>query len=183
MYLLRITTGFGTTNDGNTARRFFRNYELSAEITGFDANLLKRFAVILQTISCGKDINVERFAIYARTTAEMYVKLYPWYCMPVTVHKILVHGSEVIDYAIVPIGQLSEEVQEARHKEVRRYREHHTRKMSRLKTVEDLFHSLLVSSDPLIKTMRKTFPSKESNMFREANELLQDCDFELESNE
>ena len=26
--------GFGSSNDGNTARRFFDNYEKSAEITG-----------------------------------------------------------------------------------------------------------------------------------------------------
>lgn len=101
--------------------------------------------------------------------------------MPVSVHKILVHGSEIIDFAIVPIGQLSEEVQEARHKEVRRYREHHTRKVSRLKTVEDLFHLLLVSSDPLIKTMRRTFSSKEVDLFQEAKELLQNRILELES--
>lgn len=111
----------------------------------------------------------------------MYVKLYPWYYMPVTVHKILVHGSEIINYAIVPIGQLSEEVQEARHKEVRRYREHHTRKVSRPKMVEDLFHLLLVSSDPLIKTMRRTFTSKELDLFQETNELLKGRKLELES--
>lgn len=154
---------------------------MSAEITGFNVDLLKRFAVILQAISSGEDINVVSFAGFARATAEMYVKLYPWYYMPVTVHKILVHGSEIINFAIVPIGQLSEEAQEARHKEVRRYREHHTRKVSRLKTMEDLFHSLLVSSDPLLKTMRKTYPSKELKLFKEAKELLQGSNFDLES--
>ena len=93
--------------------------------------------------------------------------------MPVTVHKFLVHGADIIDYAIVPIGQLSEEVQEARHKEVRRYREYHSRKVSRTKTVEDLFHALLISSDPLIKTMRKTIPSKGFELHEEAIELLE----------
>lgn len=162
--LANLILGFGTTNDGNTAKRFFRNYELSAEITGFNVELLKRFSVILQTISCGKDINVENFSVYARTTAEMYVSLYPWYYMPVTVHKILVHGSEIINYSIVPIGQLSEEVQEARH--------------TRMKTVEDLLHALLVSSDPLIKTMRTSFPTKELILFDEVNTLIQTYDSE-----
>lgn len=130
----------------------------------------------MQTISCGAAIDVNQFASYARDTAEMYVKLSWWYYMPVTVHKILVHGAEIIDYAIVPIGLLSEEVQEARHKEVRRYREFHARKVSRLKTVEDLFHALLISSDPLIKTMRKSFPMKELELLDEANNLLRNSD-------
>lgn len=169
-----VLQGKGTTNDGNTARKFFRNYKDSAEITGFDIHLLKRFAVILQVISSGKEIDVEKFACYTRETARSYVKLYEWYYMPATVHKILIHGADVIDYAIVPIGQLSEEVQESRHKEVRRFRELNTRKSSRIKTNEDLLHSLLISSDPVVSSFRKIEPSKKLEMFVEAKELL--CD-------
>lgn len=36
--------GFGNTNDGNTARRFFQNAEKSAEITKIDVNLIKKNA-------------------------------------------------------------------------------------------------------------------------------------------
>lgn len=34
--------GFGNSNDGNTARRFFSNPELSAEITKIDVELIKK---------------------------------------------------------------------------------------------------------------------------------------------
>jgi hypothetical protein len=34
--------GFGTTNDGNTARKFFREYALSSSITGLNEDFLKR---------------------------------------------------------------------------------------------------------------------------------------------
>lgn len=83
--------------------------------------------------------------------------------MPSTVHKILVHGAEVIKSAILPIGQLSEEAMEARNKDLRNYREHHTRKTSRCENNEDLLHALLVSSDPVISsktpvTLRKSKP-------------------------
>lgn len=71
-----------------------------------------------------------KFAIYTKKTARMYVKLYKWYYMPATEHNILIHGAYVIYYAMVPLGQLSEEVQESRHKEVRRFREYNTRKSS-----------------------------------------------------
>ena len=37
--------GFGNTNDGNTARRFFQNAEKSAEITKIDVNLKKNARV------------------------------------------------------------------------------------------------------------------------------------------
>ena len=43
--------GYGSTNDGNTARRFFQNSTLSALITGVDQEIINRFHVILQTIS------------------------------------------------------------------------------------------------------------------------------------
>lgn len=167
-----VLQGKGSSNDGNTARRFFRNYKETAAITGFDVVLLKRFAVILQTMASGKEINIDAFSSYARDTAAMYVQRYPWYYMPVTVHKILIHGSDVMQHAVVPIGQLSEEVQESRHKEVRRYREHNSRKMSRIKTNEDLVHALLISSDPIIAASRKTNNSKKMEMFPEALLLL-----------
>ena len=48
--------------------------------------------------------------------------------MPVTVHKILTHSMEVIKSCILPNGQLSKESNEARSKDCKRFREHHTRK-------------------------------------------------------
>lgn len=161
-----VLQGKGTSNDGNTARRFFQNFETSAEITGFNVRLLERFAVILQAMASGKKIDVERFKCYTEETARLYVDLYPWYHMPPTIHKILIHGSDVIQLAAVPIGQLSEEVLECRHKEVRRYREQNTRKVSRVKTNEDLLHTLLISSDPVITSYRQIENSKKKRIVR-----------------
>ena len=70
-------------------------------------------------------------------------------------HKILIHSSEIISYFLVPIGQLGEEAQESRNKDIKRYREFHARKFSRIENLEDIFHSLLVSSDPFISGMKK----------------------------
>jgi hypothetical protein len=36
--------GSGNSNDGNTARRFFADPEMTASITGIDVNLIKRFS-------------------------------------------------------------------------------------------------------------------------------------------
>lgn len=70
------TGGSGTTNDGNTACRFFKDPVTSSEITGIDIRLIKRFATILQTLSSGFEINRTQFQIYALDTAKLYVELY-----------------------------------------------------------------------------------------------------------
>ncbi|KAK2578512.1 hypothetical protein KPH14_011622 [Odynerus spinipes] len=46
------------------------------------------------------------------------------------------------------------DAQECRHKEVRRYREHNSRKYSRKATMEDIINMLFVTSDPLINSKR-----------------------------
>lgn len=98
--------GFGTTNDGNTARRFFLDYKTSSRITGIDENLIFRFSIILQAISSGKQINIEKFRNYCKETAEIYVQLYSWYHMPVSVHKLLMHGADICNhFSILPIGK------------------------------------------------------------------------------
>lgn len=151
----RPKPGYGSSNDGNTARRFFENSKVSAAITGVKEEVIKRFYVILQVISCGHKINCEIFEQYAIETARKVVDLYPWYHMPTSVHKLLIHGPLIITHALLPIGQLSEDAQEARNKDIKRYREDFSRKCSRVKTMEDVFHRLLVTSDPYISSIRK----------------------------
>jgi hypothetical protein len=70
--------------------------------------------------------------------------------MPTAVHIQLMHGAKIIERAPLPIGQLSEDVQEARNKDICRYRENFARKCTREKTMTDTFYRLLASSEPLI---------------------------------
>lgn len=155
--------GSGMSNDGNTARRFFANSEMSSTITGIKKELIERFSTILQVISSGIEINYELFDKYAMETAQLFISNYGWFNMPVSVHKILVHGSDIIKFALVPIGQLSEEAQEARNKDIKKYRKCNTRKNSRINTMQDLLNNLLVSSDPFISSLRKQTHTKKNN--------------------
>jgi hypothetical protein len=168
----KVVQGRGTSNTGNVARRFFKNTVKVSEITGVDVTLLNRFSVILTAMSSGAEINHERFDKYAKETAELYVKLYDWYRMPPSIHKILMHGSLVIRYALVPIGQLSEEAQEARNKDYIRCREHHSRQNSRINTNTDLFNFLLVTSDPKITALRTKFKKSPTKLPPEVIYLL-----------
>nr|CAI5862753.1 unnamed protein product [Callosobruchus analis] len=73
--------------------------------------------------------------------------------MPACIHKLLIHGSAIVQSAPVPVGQLSEEAQEARNKEYRKHREHHSRKFNRVATNIDVYN-MPVSSDQKITSLR-----------------------------
>lgn len=172
--------GFGSSNDGNTARRFFKDHQTSAEITGIDERLIIRFGVILQCLSSGQQLNIKKFEEYCWSTAQLYVHLYEWFYMPPSVHKILIHGPSVVSSFALPIGHLSEEAQESRNKDLKKYRENFTRKSSRIETNTDLFNKLLLSSDPKIsglhevKRRKRSFDPEVIQLFVESN--LSDSD-------
>ena len=98
---------------------------------------------------------MHKFHNYTLTTARIFVELYPWYYMPTSVHKLLIHSSQIVAHALLPIVQLSEEVQEARNNDIKRYREDFSIKCSRVKTMGDVFKRLLVTSDSYIYSIRK----------------------------
>lgn len=164
--------GFGNTNDGNTSRRFFNNPELAAEITGVDIRIINRLKIILEVISSGFQIDTTKFATYTMDTAKLYVDLYEWHPMTPTLHKILIHGAVVIEHALLPIGQLSEEAAESRNKHFRLYRLNYARKFSRQDCNIDVLNRLLLSSDPLITSIRPR-PKENIKIFnRESLEMI-----------
>ncbi|XP_036347272.1 uncharacterized protein LOC118756626 [Rhagoletis pomonella] len=158
----QVKTGFGTTNDGNTARKFFSNAEVASEITGINKDLIQNFSIILRLISCGMRINIDAFRELLIRTRTMYLTEYEWYYMPSSVHKILMHGCEVIEYFDLPIGNFSEEALEALHKHIRIVRYDHTRKTAREHTNRDLMSYLTISSDPEVVFKRSAIPNKNA---------------------
>lgn len=81
-------------------------------------------------------------------------------------------SGQIIASVLLPIGQLSEEAQESRNKDVKKYREGFSRKCSRRKTMEDVLNQLLVSSDPYISSLRKLPKQKIKELLPEAKQLL-----------
>lgn len=73
---------------------------------------------------------------------------------------------------LVPIGQLSEEAQEARNKDIKRYRLIHSRKYCREATNTDILNRLLESSDPLISMIRHQVPEVNRNFTEDTKALL-----------
>ncbi|PSN37140.1 hypothetical protein C0J52_20163 [Blattella germanica] len=130
--------------------------------TGVDKDLFKRFAVVLQVISSERDIKADSFNQYALETAKLFIQKF---YLPASVHKVLIHGSQIIKSALLPIGQLSEAAQEARNQDIKKYREHHTRKSSRKNTMTDLNNNFLISSDPLISSIRKSHKKQKTPLY------------------
>lgn len=153
--------GHGNTNDGNTARKFFENYNTTSAITGIDKGLIRRVNVLLNAINSTREINSKKFGLYASQTSELIISLYQWKPMTPTVHKVLCHGQYIIENNILPLGELTEEAQEARNCDFRFIQVFHTRKCSRWSQNEDLMNNLLLSSDPVLSSIRKKwFKSK-----------------------
>ena len=50
-------------------------------------------------------LKAEKFEEYAVETARKLVEVYPWYYLPPTVHKILIHRAEVIKHSLVAIDE------------------------------------------------------------------------------
>ena len=92
-------------------------------------------------------INVEKFREFALDTARELTTMYSWYYIATSVHKILIHAPEIIQRALVSIGELSEEAAKARNKDVRKYRLNHATRILRVATNKDLINRLRLSSD------------------------------------
>lgn len=145
--------GYGTTNDGHTARRAFANPNHLAKLLGLDCSLLNNFKTILVALSCHLPIDPVRFDKLCTSTAKICVDKYFWFPMPSTLHKILMHGADIINMSILPVGMLGEEGSEARNKNYKNFRQFHSRKHSREANLEDLFCRAIDTSDPIISTV------------------------------
>ena len=146
---------------------------VAANALGVDEDLIRRMFVILCTLSSTQEIDPEKLQEYCWSTAELFVRLYPWYHMPQALHKVLIHSHQVVRAKPLPIGMLSEEAQEASNKNVKRFRENFTRKTSRKDTNCDLMRRMLCSSDPVISSLRRSADNKkELELPEEAAELL-----------
>lgn len=147
------SNGSGSTNDGNTARRAFSNPEEFANITNIDVDLIKHLRIILIAISCEYEINPEKLKDFCNATAEIYFKIYDWYPMSATVHKILVHSSQILQASVVPLGCAGENASEARNKLYKKDRIEHARKDSREHNLMDVFNRAMDSSDPILSSI------------------------------
>jgi len=78
----------------------------------------------------------------------------------------------IIEWSPLSIGQMSDNTQEARNKDIKKYCEYFAQKYSRKATMQDVFNRLLLTSDPYISSMGKKYPKKGKSLSPEALKLL-----------
>jgi len=117
----------GTTNTGNVGRAFFEQAERVSELIGVDKDILVRMHAILQVISCGEKIDLVKFKEHCIDTAKKCATFYSWYKMPPSIHKVLIHGCDIMKALNAPMIWFSEEPQEANNKVFRKARSEHSR--------------------------------------------------------
>jgi len=104
-------------------------------------------------MASGYAIDGEKFGQICKETHAMYFDENlgaKWYNIPPTLHKVLVHGQDLVQNCPLPIGLTNEEAGEGNNKILRNVKLHHTRKTSWTAGMSDLFHRLMDSSDPII---------------------------------
>lgn len=116
-------------------------------------------------------INSVRFGEYATEISKHLISLYPWKEMSPTVHKVLCHGKTIIEGNILPLGELSQEAQEAGNKDFKQIQLFSSRKCSRISQNEDTFNSLMLSSDPILSSMRQKWIYYEPLSSNNINDL------------
>ena len=85
----------------------------------------------------------------------------------------MIHGAEIIKHALLPIRQLSEEAQETKHKDFKKFRNNNTRKCSGQAINEDTFNRLLSTSVPHIYSIRiKSYHKKVKILDPQAADLI-----------
>ena len=147
----QVRQGSGTSNNGNTGRIIAENPELVSQITGVDLVICTNLAYMMRAINTGYKINTEAFKKIGRETAERHVKLYNWYKIPVSMHRLWFHVPAIAD-ALHPvtIGQSSEEAIESSHKCIIKALNNHCRQDSYEKMTLDIGHNRLINTDPAI---------------------------------
>ena len=145
---------------------------MNAEITGLSKQLIIKFHTVIRVLVSGFKINIETFKPLLNETRTLYLRLYGWYYMPSSAHKVLVHGCEIIDFFKLPIGQLSEDALEATHKEFRKVRLHNSRKISRIDANKDILRNLLISSDPELASLRQMKSIQKGSGFSDIKQYL-----------
>ena len=95
---------------GNTARVFFEKYEQVAKLLEVPEFLVHDLGVMWEAVVASVPIDPEKFGNFC----ELFVAKFSfdptinWYEFSPTLHKVIVHGRQVMEFFDIPLGWLSE---------------------------------------------------------------------------
>ena len=86
---------------------------------------------------------------------DFYIKNFAEFAsMSPTIHKLLIHGWNIIESLDFGPGTYTEQSQECMNKIIRKTRDCYARKMSFIENMQDLANNLYVRSDPAIRNCK-----------------------------
>ena len=134
-------------------RRILRDHpDLVADQCQVPIAFVKGIYVVWIALSSSLPICPEKFQNYCNSLKQIYVNNVEWYPLSPTLHKVLEHGSLVMELFpdSVTSGILSEEPAESSNKDVKRFQTNLARQNSHENRNLDVFHRLMDRSDPHI---------------------------------
>jgi len=154
---LKILVGFvrpgsGNTNTGNTFRAFFAEHSLRqvAQITGLDYDILENCRKLCLAMRYSHIVDGSKFELLCKETLDKIRATYSWYPLSPSMHKLLVHGHLFLESGVLSMNEMAEDSLESFHKVFKKLRRSNARLTSFKDNNRDLFHRLLLKTDPLI---------------------------------
>ena len=95
-------------------------------------------------------MQLDEFENLCSKAHDLHYQLYPWARMSPTVHKLLIHSSDIIRQFPLPIAYYSEDASESWHKIYRQNLVSHARQISREARILDTFNRAVYVTDPVI---------------------------------
>ena len=112
----------GNSNNGNVARRFFKNASISGEILGIPEELISTFWELLAAVNSTNFQDIQVFENKAKVAFSLWRQVFSK-VMSANVHTLLAHGSLYLRWAQeeikVPLGTLTEGSIEVANKDVK----------------------------------------------------------------
>ena len=171
--------------DGNMARRILRDHpDLLAEECNVPLDLVKGVYVIWIALASRLPICPEKFKAFCDNVHNIYLENCAWYRMSPTLHKVLVHGYQVMMLFpdSVTSGMLSEEPAEASNKDVKKFQKEHAPQNCPIARNLAVFNRINDRSDPQVlhhfakksKNQRKSqeiFPKAVLDMCKDSTQI------------
>ena len=155
----------GSTDTGNTARKFFSNKsrdKVMRLVQGFNVEqkcyrkLLQNFNIILKVIGSDRLVDVDALADLCQETYVMILTQFSWVQLPQSIHALLAHAAERISlYEGHGLKRKSEEPLESCHQLIRKMREAGARKTSLEENIADVFTHVWIQSDPELRCKKR----------------------------
>lgn len=114
--------GRGNSNTGELANRVFENYQVFAEITKLDEEMIRLVHIVICVLNQPYAINTEKLSVILTQIREIYYAKYSWKMISVSFHRFLDHTIDVINVLPLPPGMYTEQAGEALNKYLRKFR-------------------------------------------------------------